>query len=442
MAIYHLSTKPVSRGAGRSATAAAAYRSAERVHDLTTDQVFDYSRKHGVEHSEIVLPTLAAKHDIHWARDRQALWNAAEAAEKRRDARVAREYEVALPHELSRGERVELVRAFAGEIANRYGVAVDFSVHRPDRAGDHRNFHAHILTTTRVVEPTGLGAKASIEWSDTDRFKRGLEGARHEVKAVRAKWAELTNEHLLARGLEARIDHRSLEAQGIERTPTNHLGVAVWSLERRGIQTEVGLRVRAQQRLEVQQRLERAAELGRLERDGHELSRSVLDLSADLSLALRERQRGLEHAPEASAGPSGQDPRPAARERPTLDMEAVKARGRAALDRWGERLQERAAQAKQRELEQRSRERVVRDFRELAMRREMRAFGYQDRNVGWRETPADLRDHIDRYNALPENARVAVLERLVQEPAKVRTLERWLDERQQRVRELDRGLER
>ena len=174
MAIYHLTTKPVSRAAGRSATAAAAYRSGELVHDLTTDQVFDYTRKRGVEHSEIVLPTAAARADINWARDRQALWNAAESAEKRNDSRVAREYEVALPHELKPSQRVELVRAFAADLANRYGVAVDFSIHAPHRHGDERNHHAHILTTTRELTATGLGAKTSIEWSDTDRFKKGL----------------------------------------------------------------------------------------------------------------------------------------------------------------------------------------------------------------------------------------------------------------------------
>jgi ATP-dependent exoDNAse (exonuclease V) alpha subunit len=119
MAIYHLSVKPISRAGGRSATAAAAYRSGDLVHDLTSDEVFDYTRKRGVEHSEIVLPTAAARADINWARDREALWNAAEIAEVRKDARVAREYEVALPHELNRGQRVELVRAFSAELANR-----------------------------------------------------------------------------------------------------------------------------------------------------------------------------------------------------------------------------------------------------------------------------------------------------------------------------------
>lgn len=294
MAIYHLSTKPVSRGQGRSATAAVAYRAADRVHDLSTDQVFDYSRKRGVEHSEIVLPAEAAKQDINWARDRQALWNVAEAAEKRKDARVAREYEVALPHELTKAQRVELVREFAGELANRYNVAVDFALHRPHREGDERNFHAHILTTTRELTATGLGAKASIEWSDQDRFKKGLEPAKREVKAVRSLWEGLTNEHLREHGIEARIDHRSLAAQGIERVPTTHLGVAVWGMERRGIETEVGQRVREQRGLEVEARLARAVELGRTEREQAQVQRSILDLSGDLQAAKKERGLGLE----------------------------------------------------------------------------------------------------------------------------------------------------
>jgi hypothetical protein len=281
----------VSRGKGRSATAAAAYRAADKIHDLTTAQVFDYTRKRGVDHTEIVLPTEAAKRDINWARDRQALWNAAEAAEKRKDARVAREYEVALPHELHKGQRVELVRAFADELANRFGVAVDFSLHRPHREGDERNYHAHILTTTRQVGPAGLGAKASIEWSDQDRGKKGLGPAKGEVKAIRELWAGLINEHLLERGLAARVDHRTLEAQGVDRAPTTHLGVAVWGMERRGIETRVGLRVREQQRLEVQARLERAAELGRLARERRELEASILDLSGDLRAARREAEQ-------------------------------------------------------------------------------------------------------------------------------------------------------
>jgi hypothetical protein len=106
---------------------------------------------------------------------------------------------------------------------------------------------------------------------------------------MRARWAELTNEHLREHGIAARVDHRSLAAQGIDRVPTTHLGVAVWGMERRGIDTQVAARVRAQRELEAQQRLERAAELGRLEREGASLSRSILDLSADLAAARAAR---------------------------------------------------------------------------------------------------------------------------------------------------------
>ena len=219
MAIYHLSVKPVSRGAGRSATAAAAYRAAERVEDHTTGQVFDYTRKCGVEHAEIVLPVEAAKRDINWARDRQQLWNAAEVAEKRKDARVAREYEVALPQELTKAQRLELTRTFSQELANRFGGAVDFAIHKPHREGDERNFHAHILTTTRQIEATGLGAKTSIEWADTDRAKQGLSPAKEEVTTIRERWAVLANEKLQSLGHESRLDHRSLDAQGEQRTP-------------------------------------------------------------------------------------------------------------------------------------------------------------------------------------------------------------------------------
>jgi ATP-dependent exoDNAse (exonuclease V) alpha subunit len=291
VAIYHLSTKPISRSQGRSATAAAAYRAGELVHDLTTDEVFDYTRKRGVEHAEIVLPTEAARLDINWARDRESLWNAAEIAEKRKDARVAREYEVALPHELSSAQRQGLVRAFSMELANRYGVAVDFAIHAPHREGDERNHHAHILTTTRRVLATGLGEKASIEWSDTDRARRGLGPSKVEVKAVRERWAVLTNEHLKERGIEARVDHRSLEAQGIDREPQSHLGPAVSGMERRGISTEVGKRISWEAELAAQKRLEAAAELGKLAREREQQQISFLDLSGDLKLAKEERLR-------------------------------------------------------------------------------------------------------------------------------------------------------
>ncbi len=300
MAIYHLSVKPVSRKGGRSATAAAAYRSAELVYDETSGETFDYTRKRGVEHAEIVLPTECAKQDINWARDRQALWNAAEAAENRSNSRVAREYEVALPHEMDRAQRVELVRSFSQSIADRYGCAVDFAIHAPHREGDERNWHAHLLSTTRTIEPGGLGEKTEIEWSDTNRRKAELKPGKEEISQIREQWASLTNERLKELQLDIRIDHRSLEHQGIEREPQSHLGPAVSGMERRGIETEVGKRLELEALEGGQQRLEKAAELGRLERETAGLERSILDLSGDLESAKRERDQQLAKSQELS----------------------------------------------------------------------------------------------------------------------------------------------
>jgi hypothetical protein len=302
MAIYHLSVKPVSRGVGRSSTAASAYRAAARVADERTGETFDYTRKRGVEHAEIVLPAAAAS-DAGWARDRQQLWNAAERAENRKDARVAREYEVALPYELNATQRLELVRAFAQELADRHGCAVDVAVHAPHREGDTRNHHAHLLTTTRAVATTGLGTKTDIELKDTDRARKGLGPARSEVTAIRERWATLVNEHLAQHGHAARIDHRSLDAQGLEREPTQHKGPAVTAIERRGERTRVGDRIRE----DVAERLKLAAALGRLERESRDLARSIIDTTADLKAALADRA-------EIAAPRSAEDLRRDARE--------------------------------------------------------------------------------------------------------------------------------
>ena len=293
VAIYHLSVKPLSRGNGRSATAASAYRAAARVRDATTGEVFDYTRKRGVEHAEVMLPTAAASVGTAWARDREKLWNAAEIAERRRDARVAREYEVALPHELSARERLNLVRAFSGELADRYGCAVDFAIHAPHREGDVRNHHAHILATTRRLEPQGLGAKTTIELKDADRAALGLTPARQEITAIRARWAVLTNEALEQHGHAARVDHRSLEDQGIDREPSAHWGPAFTAMQRRGVRTELGWRLES----EASARLARAVEQGALARETAGLDREIITVETSLSQALQLRdqlqQRGL-----------------------------------------------------------------------------------------------------------------------------------------------------
>ncbi|MBE7567506.1 MobQ family relaxase [Acidithiobacillus sp. HP-11] len=238
MAIYHASTKPIARSAGRSAVAAAAYRAGVELVDARTGLVHDYTRKGGVELTEILTPDGLGV-------ERNALWNAAELAEKRKDARTAREWIVALPAELDAGQRCDLARDFAQALVARYGVAVDLVIHAPDREGDHRNHHAHLLTTTRQFSraPDGgliLSAKAHIELSDKARRERSLGAAADEVKAVRELWEHTANAALERAGVEARIDARSLQAQGVDREATQHLGPVASEMERRGKESDRG----------------------------------------------------------------------------------------------------------------------------------------------------------------------------------------------------------
>ena len=222
VAIFHLSVKPISRSAGRSATAAAAYRAGEKIIDERTGEIHDYTRKGGVESADIVLPDGAPE----WATDRAKLWNAAELAEKRKDACVAREFEVALPSELSPAERRRLALDFAKDMANREGCAVDVAIHAPGKEGDNRNWHAHILRTTRKVDADGLGAKLDTEQAGRKR--------KDDLEQVRECWASMTNSALETAGHTARVSHLSLEAQGIDRDAGIHLGPAATAIERRG----------------------------------------------------------------------------------------------------------------------------------------------------------------------------------------------------------------
>jgi ATP-dependent exoDNAse (exonuclease V) alpha subunit len=217
-------------------------------------------------HKEIVLPSQFADEDMAWARDRSNLWNSAESAETRKDARVAREYLVALPVELSPPQRLELARGFSQELSDRYGFAVDFAVHAPrDFPGsDPRNFHAHLLATTREVKLQGLAAKTTLEMRDGDRRKLGLPPVINELLHVRQRWAAVTNEALQQSHIAARIDHRSLEAQGIDREPRPHIPRAAFEMERHGYRSVVADRMRQEFEERLQVRRERAA--GREER--------------------------------------------------------------------------------------------------------------------------------------------------------------------------------
>ena len=232
MAIYHLSTKPVSRASGRSAVAAMAYRAGEKLTNERDGITHDYTHKQGVEHAEIVLPEGVK---AEWARDRSALWNAAELAEKRKDARVAREFEVALPHELSVEERLEATREIAQELANRYGAAVDFAIHAPHEAGDVRNHHAHILMTTRQVGAEGLGDKTYLERENKWLLTNGLPTTDMQLRDIRQSWEGIASERMAAAGLDIRIDHRSHLERGLEIAPSEHMGVHATQMQRKGM---------------------------------------------------------------------------------------------------------------------------------------------------------------------------------------------------------------
>ncbi|WP_183754984.1 Ti-type conjugative transfer relaxase TraA [Pseudochelatococcus contaminans] len=232
MAIYHLSMKPVSRAKGRSAVASMAYRAGEKLTNERDGITHDYTAKQGVEHAEIVLPEGV---NADWVRDRSDLWNAAEFAEKRKDARVAREFEIALPHELSAEERLEATRELAQELANRYGAAVDFAIHAPHEASDVRNHHAHVLMTTRQVTENGLGEKTYLERENKWLLANGLPTTDMQLRDLRQRWEGIANERLAMAGLDIRIDHRSHMERGLEIAPTEHMGVHATQMERRGL---------------------------------------------------------------------------------------------------------------------------------------------------------------------------------------------------------------
>lgn len=224
--------KPIARSSGRSAVAASAYRSGECLTNERDGLTHDYTRKAGIEHAEIVLPKGST---AEWARDRGALWNAAEAAEKRSDARVAREFEIALPHELSPEERLEATRSFAQSLADRYGTAVDFAIHSPNGETDIRNHHAHLMMTVRGLTETGLGEKTVLERENAWLLSRNLPTSMMQLKDIRRDWEGIANEALAQAGHDMRIDHRSHQERGLEIEPTEHMGVYATQMERRGL---------------------------------------------------------------------------------------------------------------------------------------------------------------------------------------------------------------
>jgi len=239
MAIFIASTKSISRGNGQSAVASASYRAGVELEDKRYGKTHDYSKRHGVMSADIILPSALAAANA--TIDRTDLWNKAEAAEKRKDARVAREWLVNLPHELSAEDRKELAHQFAQTLADRYDTIADCAIHKPtdkeiERGADPRNFHAHIMFTTRCAEIDDnnqiiLTDKANIELSDNKRRSLGMERVSYEIKEVRQLWEQIANEKLAEHNHEL-IDSRSYAEQGIDIEPQLKMGSVATKLER------------------------------------------------------------------------------------------------------------------------------------------------------------------------------------------------------------------
>lgn len=282
MAIYHLSAKPISRGAGRSATGAAAYRAGAYIHDERTGLEFDYTHKTGVLHAELILPGGGRA-------DRAEFWNALELHHKRQDAVLAREMEIALPAELIPEQRQELAVGFARELADRYGVAADVALHAPrsisdaelarnpgqhheidPELGQHNgNWHAHILLSACHVSPKGELGRKAVELDP-------IHCQRHRIANLaereRARWAELANRALEQAGHAPQLDPRNHAVRGFAHEPSRHLGPAAAGYERRTGQP-------SRKRLDHDQNAEEnrkiAEELGKLDDEWQQVQRAL-----------------------------------------------------------------------------------------------------------------------------------------------------------------------
>lgn len=329
MAIYHCSVKAISRGAGQSIVAAAAYRHGCRMEDKRTGEVHDYSRKRGVTVSAAFFPSGV---DCSWATKSEILWNTAELAEKRKDARLGREIVLALPSELSPTERKALAAEMAQHVADRYSVAVDAAIHAPSRQGDDRNFHVHMLVSARRITSKGFGEKTR----ELDDRERGPA----EIEHLRVEWARLANRALEQAGQHVQIDHRSFRRQGVKRMPSRHLGASATALERRGIKTRIGDGNRAAARLNAlagQLEAEQAACVSLTEqakRAAPEVRQCGVDLSREASSVSRAApamprptpQRAAEAPQRPVAAQQVVAPRPTPqRAVPPLEQDEIKA---------------------------------------------------------------------------------------------------------------------
>ncbi len=275
MAIFRFEAKIISRNGGKTsavgsaayqsgkcATSAAAYRAGEQMVDARTGQAFDYSKKQGVLGAEIILPAGAPA----WMEDRSLLWNAVEAREKRKDAQLARDFIISLPHELTHEQRRELLREFVQTHLTARGYVADCAYHAPPKE-DGLNWHAHVMVPLRRVTEEGFAArKERPEGNPFDAWKTELAGLRED-------WAATVNRHLEAAGSDARVDHRSNAAQGLDREPEPKLGPIAAKIEAEGRESHAGNDLRDARA--------RNAERGRLKGELAATTAEIIDLQLE-----------------------------------------------------------------------------------------------------------------------------------------------------------------
>lgn len=465
MADFHLSIGTVSRSAGRTATAAAAYRAAAKIIDHRTGEIHDYTRKQGVMSSTILLPSGAPA----WAADREALWNAAEQAETRINSVVAREFEIGLPCELSASQREALAHEFTRELVERHQFAGEVSIHEPSRGGDQRNYHAHILVTTRRLGPDGFTEKTR---ELDDRYGAG----KQLTLDWRERWAVLQNRALEAAGSTARVDHRSHAARGIEAQPSTHLGPTATGIERRTGSPSRRRLDREQQAREVEaarqalvelqcQQVETdqeiataSAELAEAQRYRAmspdelrdairdvtpqeidvqvERAREVLEIGRRVA-ALRQQDQAAAEAIEAwqEQPPFGVWLRPGKRREmremqaqhdtiraslATAMTDAQRIRQEAELRLWPQYQRARSLVAELAELREELRTAATRDrareqaeaFSAIALQRAHRVIGWEDGGRQWQAAPRALQRRVEAFLAVPEGDRPALLDEI------------------------------
>ena len=304
MAAYRFSAQVIGRSKGRSATAAAAYRSGERLTDERTGLTHDYRARGGVLHTEILAPENAPA-SLH---DRAALWNAVERAEKRKDAQVARDILLSLPHELTGAQRLELVRGFVQAEWVARGMVADIALHMPHREGDNRNHHAHVMLTMREVGPDGFGAKVR-DWNDAALLERWRE-----------QWAIHQNRALERAGQSERVDHRSLEARGSDHEPEPKQGPVATEMERNGKRSKAGDDRRA-----VQARNQAREEI-KAEAQVIDLALARIDREERAQRERQERQEQARRQAEAAAKLTKIEARRQAQARAAIRSAAIRLR--------------------------------------------------------------------------------------------------------------------